>query len=88
MSNESEDKIARAERMRDVEIARAFNRAFDMSEELTKLAGIAASGSRYATVDEETLRRAPSLLSFCAGSAAGKARIKAMSAEDVRRLAQ
>lgn len=86
MSNEGEDKIARAERMRDIEIARAFNRAFDMSEELTKLAGIAASGSRYATVDEETLRRAASLLSFCAGYAAGKARIKAMTAEDVRRL--
>lgn len=87
MSHEGEDKIARAERLRDIEIARAFNRAFDMAEELTKLAGIAASGNRYATVDEEMLRRASSLLSFCAGYAAGKARIKAMNADEVRKLA-
>jgi hypothetical protein len=88
MNIKAEDKVERAARLRDIEIARAFNRAFEMAEELTKLAGIAASGNRHATVSEDVLRRASMLLSFCAGYAAGVARIKAMNAEDVRRLAE
>jgi hypothetical protein len=83
----AEDKVTAAKRLRDVEFERTFIRAFDMAEELTKLAGIAASGSRYATVSEDVLRRASLLLSFCAGYAAGAAPTEEMRAQ-LRRLAQ
>jgi hypothetical protein len=67
MTIKAADKVTHAKRLRDAEFERTFIRAFEVAEQLTNLAGIAAAGNRYATVSEDMLRRASMLLSFCAG---------------------